>query len=54
MNPLLLMFGWKLYEAKININNHIKEVRVLKKGNLPEGDYAVQTIQNFYIAKDKE
>lgn len=54
MNPLLLMFGWKLYEAKININNHIKEVRVLKKGDLPEGDYAVQTIQNFYIAKDKE
>lgn len=53
MNPLLLMFGWKLYEAKINMNNHVKEVRVLKKGNLPEGDYAVQTIQNFYIAKDK-
>jgi len=53
MNPLLLMFGWKLYEAKINMNNHVKEVRVLKKGDLPEGDYAVQTIQNFYIAKDK-
>lgn len=53
MNPILLMFGWQLFEAKININNHVKEVRILKKGNLHKGNYKVQTIQNFYIAKDK-
>lgn len=53
MNPLLLMFGWKIYDAKLNINNNIKEVRIIKKGNLPNGDYKVQTVQNFYIAKEK-
>lgn len=53
MNPLLLMFGWKIYDARVNVNNNIKEVRIIKKGNLPNGDYKVQTVQNFYIAKEK-
>lgn len=53
MNPLLLMFGWKIYDAKVNINDNVKEVRIIKKGNLPNGDYKVQTVQNFYIAKEK-
>ncbi|MEJ8680023.1 hypothetical protein P0C22_15900 [Plesiomonas shigelloides] len=52
MNPLLLMFGWRLYEAKININGHQREIRVLVKGNLPPGYYKVQTIQNLYIARE--
>lgn len=52
MNPLLLMFGWRLYEAKININGQSRDVRILKRGNLTPGDYKVQTIQDFYIARE--
>ncbi|WP_323940146.1 hypothetical protein [Aeromonas caviae] len=52
MNPLLLMFGWKLYEAKININGQARDVRILKKGYLAPGNYRVQTIQDFYIARE--
>ncbi len=52
MNPLLLMFGWKLYEANISINGQSRTVSILKKGNLIPGDYKVQTIQDFYIARD--
>lgn len=53
MNPLLIMFGWKLYEAKININGKNRDVRVLTKGGLTPGSYRVQTIQDFYIAREK-
>ena len=52
MNPLLLMFGWRLYEAKININGQSRDVRILKKGHLTPGNYKVQTIQDFYIARE--
>lgn len=52
MNPLLLMFGWKLYEAKIQINNQERDVRVLRKGVLTPGNYKFQSIQDFYISKD--
>jgi len=52
MNPLLLMFGWKLYEAKIVINGQERDVRVLKKGALTPGNYKFQSIQDFYISKD--
>lgn len=51
MNPLLLMFGWKLYEAEIEINGNERSVRMLYKGNLTPGDYSVQTIQDFYVAR---
>ncbi|WP_200796845.1 hypothetical protein [Alkalispirochaeta americana] len=51
MNPLLLMFGWKLYEAEIEINGNERSVRMLHKGNLIPGDYSVQTIQDFYVAR---
>ena len=52
MNPLLLMFGWKLYEAKIQINGQERDVRVFKKGVLTPGNYKFQSIQDFYISKD--
>lgn len=52
MNPILLMFGWKLYEAKIQINGQERDVRVLKKGVLTPGNYQFQSIQDFYIARD--
>ncbi|AVT49507.1 MULTISPECIES: hypothetical protein [Shewanella] len=51
MNPLLLMFGWKLYEAKIQINGQERDVRVLKKGVLTPGYYQFQSIQDFYITR---
>jgi hypothetical protein len=52
MNPLLLMFGWSLYEAKITINNQSRDVRILKKGTLLPGAYKAQTVQDFYVVKD--
>lgn len=52
MNPLLLMFGWRLYEATILINGNTREVRVLKKGLLTPGAQQAQTIQDFYITRD--
>lgn len=51
MNPILLMFGWKLYEAKIQINGKERDVRVLKKGGLTPDNYKFQSIQDFYIAR---
>ena len=53
MNPLLLIFGWKLYEATIVINNVEKDVRVLKHGTLDLGSHMAQTVQEFYILRDK-
>lgn len=51
MNPLLLMFGWHLFETKITINGNEREVRVLSHGNLLPGKHKSQTIQNFYIIR---
>jgi hypothetical protein len=53
MNPLLLIFGWKLYEATIVINNVEREVRVMKHGTLHLGPYMAQTVQDFYILKNR-
>lgn len=52
MNPLLLMFGWNLYEAKIKINSIEKDVRILKRGRLDVGSQMSQKIQEFYISRD--
>jgi len=52
MNPLLLVLGWRLYEATIIINNDEKDIRVLKRGNLGPRTAQAQTIQDFYIIKD--
>lgn len=51
MNPLLLIFGWRLYEATIVINDVEKDVRVLTSGDLNSGAARAQTIQDFYIIK---
>lgn len=52
MNPLLLMFGWRLFEATITIAGHTREVRVLKKELLAPGSYKAQTVQDFYICEE--
>tara|TARA_Y100001960_G_C14764467_1_gene876088 strand:+ start:2532 stop:3119 length:588 start_codon:yes stop_codon:yes gene_type:complete len=54
MNPLLLMFGWKLHEASIKIDDHDRDVRILVKGPLKPGTYKVQSIQDFYIARSND
>lgn len=52
MNPLLLMFGWKLYEATVLINGVTRHIQILKRGSITQGPLDVQTIQDFYIARD--
>lgn len=52
MNPLLLMYKWRLYEATISISGQTREVRVLKQGSLTPGAQEGQTVQDFYIFKD--
>lgn len=49
MNPMLLIFGWNLYEAKIIINKHERTVKILSKNILPPGIYACGDIQGNYI-----
>ena len=51
MNPLLLIFGWRLYEATIVISAVEKDVRVLAPGPLNVGMVDAQTIQDFYVIK---
>lgn len=52
MNPLLIAFGWKLYEATIIINKVERSVRILKRGDLHPGNQFAQTIQDIYITRD--
>ncbi|WP_216595043.1 hypothetical protein [Collimonas arenae] len=52
MNPLLLMFNWRLHEATISINGTTRVVRILKQGLLIPGAQKAQTIQDFYITRD--
>ncbi len=52
MNPLLLMFDWRLYEATISINGNPRQVRILKQGLLMPGIQKAQTIQDFFITRD--
>ncbi|WP_305404628.1 hypothetical protein [Photobacterium leiognathi] len=51
MNPLLLMFGWKIYEATVDFNGHERDVRFLIKGDLSPGEYNIQKVQEFYIGQ---
>lgn len=51
MNPLLLILGWRLYEATIVISGVEKDIRVLKAGQLNPGPTSAQTIQEFYVIK---
>jgi hypothetical protein len=51
MNPLLLMFGWKLYEGKTKNGDSELEIRILHLGKLNTGCVKVQKIQDIYIAR---
>ena len=52
MNPLLLMFGWRLYDVKLQLGIETREVRLLNYGILLPGKYKAQTIQDFYVIKE--
>ncbi|MBE8716535.1 hypothetical protein C4F51_04955 [Cellvibrio sp. KB43] len=51
LNPILLVFGWNLYEAKVLVNGHPRTVRVLSKSRLIPGEYHCEMIQENYITK---
>lgn len=49
MNPILLIFGWSLYEVKIRINGHERIVKLLSKVCPTPGRYNCQEVQGSYI-----
>jgi len=51
MNPILLIFGWSLYETKVQVNGHPRMARVLSKSRLIPGDYYCEEVQGNYITK---
>lgn len=54
MNPFLIIFGWKIYEAKIAIgqNKELRITRVLKQGKLLPGKQRAEEVQDFYFMGD--
>lgn len=53
MNPLLLLVGWRLYEATILLGQEKRTVRVLRKGRLLPGLYKTEVVQDFYFVGDR-
>ena len=53
MNPVLLIFGWNLYEAEATINGHKRVVRMLSKVVPKPGKYLCQDIQGSYISVEE-
>lgn len=51
MNPVLMLFGWDLYEVKATLNNQTRIIKVLSKGNLVPGECHLGEIQGNYICK---
>lgn len=51
LNPILLIFGWNIYEAKVMVNGHARTARVLSKSKLIPGEYHCEMIQDNYITK---
>ena len=46
---MLIMFGWNLYEAKINIDSHERNVKILSKKTLTPGKYSCELVHENYI-----
>lgn len=53
MNPILIVFGWNLYEARIIVNKHERTSKFLSKNALRPGEYLCQEIQGNYITDGK-
>lgn len=50
MNPILLLVGWNLYEAKVRINGHDRIVKLLSRECPVPGKYNCQEVQGSYIS----
>ena len=50
MNPILLVLGWNLYEAEVEINKHKRVVKFLCKNDPVPGTYLCQEVQGNYIS----
>lgn len=51
MNPILLIFEWNVYEARVAINGHERTVKVLSRERLLPGKYLCQEVQESYFIK---
>jgi len=50
MNPILLMFGWRIYEIKGTIKTNTRVVRALSKHQIQPGDLLnVRVAQDMYL-----
>lgn len=50
MNPILLMFGWRIYEIKGTIRGNVRIVRALSKRQIKPNDLLdVRVAQDMYI-----
>lgn len=55
LNPLLLLFGWQLYEAKVRTSGQERTVRILRQGSLLPGLVKGELVQDFYfVERDNE
>lgn len=50
MNPILLVMGWNLYEARASMNGHERVIKILSKTSLTPGAYHCQEVQGNYIS----
>lgn len=52
MNPVLLVFGWSLYEAKADINGNQRIIKILFHGkhNPIPGTYLCQVVQGSFVS----
>ena len=51
MNPILLIFGWNLYEANIHMNGHPLSTKILSRVKLTPKQYTCAIIQSIYVIK---
>lgn len=49
MNPVLLILGWNLFDARVSINGHERNAKILSKKHLRPGRYLCQDIQGSFI-----
>lgn len=54
MNPLLLILGWNLYEAEVDINGKKRVIKLLSKNNPKPGKYLCQEVQGSFISTGEQ
>ena len=52
MNPILLVMGWNLYEARVEISGRQRIIRVLSKGPLTPGLCRCHEVHGCYITNN--